>query len=65
MLNIVKILHVYPHYSGWEVHFVVEPFPQIMHLIYLYNDMYQGLKVFANCCISSINKTTMHVANPT
>ena len=49
MLNILKILHVYPHYSGWEVNFLVETFP--LHLIYLYTDIYQGLKIFANTCI--------------
>ena len=35
MVNLLKIWHVYPHYSGWEVNFVVETFPQCSRYIYI------------------------------
>ena len=44
------IIHVYPHYSGWEVNFLMDvPFPQCTGYIYI--DIYEGLKIFANSCI--------------
>ena len=48
MLNILKILYVYPYYSGWGVNFLVN---STMHSIYVYTDIHQGLKMFANSCI--------------
>ena len=35
VVNLLKILHDYPHYSSWEVHFLVEPFPQCTRYIYI------------------------------
>ena len=35
MLNILKISHVYPHFSGWKVNFLVEPFPQCTRYIHI------------------------------
>ena len=43
MVNILKILHVYPHYSAGNL---VEPFPQCTWYNYIL--IYQGLKIFTN-----------------
>ena len=43
MLNILKILHFFPHYAGWEVNFQVATL-LTMQSICLYTDIYQGFK---------------------
>ena len=35
LLNILNILHVYLHYTGWEVNVLVGPFPQCTRYIYI------------------------------
>ena len=46
MLNILKILHVYPHYSGWEVNFLVEPFPQCTCFICIFKCLQTAVYIY-------------------
>ena len=43
LLNILKILHVYPNYSGWM--YIFSGTLPTMQLIYVYTDIYQGPKL--------------------
>ena len=52
MLNILKILHVYPPYAGWEVNFLVEPFPQCTQYIYILIYIKIYINIFANSSIT-------------